>query len=86
MPTILDALIQDEIDRFHLNENVTGAADEIGVSDIRSVLSKHAKGGMTTINAEYHISYLNEHYLKPLRMMQLTVTSLSDMPSRYLTL
>ena len=48
---------------------------------MKSVLSK---GGMTTINAEYHISYLNEHYRKLLRMMQLTVTSRRDMPSRYL--
>ena len=35
-------------------------------------------------NVEYHISYLNEHYRKPVKMMQLTVTSLRDMPSRYL--
>ena len=42
------------------------------------------KGGMTASNAEYHISYLNEHYQKPFRMMHLTVTSLRDMPSRYL--
>ena len=61
---------------------MTGAADKIGDLDM-SVLSKGG-GGMTTINAEDHISYLNEHYRKLFRMMQLTVTSLRDIPSRYL--
>ena len=48
---------------------------------MKSVLSKR---GMAASNAEYHTSYLNEHYRKPFRMMQLTLNSLRDMPSRYL--
>ena len=60
---------------------MTGAADKIGDSEMKSVLSK---GGMTAIIAEYHMSYLNEHYRKSFRMIQLAVTSLRDMPSMYL--
>ena len=42
---------------------------------------------MTAINAENHILYLNKHYRKPVRMMQLIVTFLrggGDISSRYL--
>ena len=48
---------------------MTGAAYKIGDSDMKSALSK---GGMTTINAEYHISHLIEHYRKVFRIMQLS--------------
>ena len=60
---------------------MTGVADKIGDSDMKSVLSK---GGMTADNAEYQISYPNEHYRKPFRIMQLAVTYLRSMLSRYL--
>ena len=36
------------------------------------------------INVEYDISDLNDHYRKPFRIMQLILTYLRDMPSRYL--
>ena len=41
--------------------------------------------GMTAINAEDHISYLNEHhwYRKPFRMIELTVSSLRGILSMH---